>query len=96
MFDLDIDPERFEPVALPHRCGSSSKPATAVRRRAAIAPRLFVLELRSDPTEPELTHLQQKAPVEEVGLDDLMEDPDLNDFLAESRASGFLTETFER
>jgi transcriptional regulator with XRE-family HTH domain len=96
MFDLNIDPERFEPVALPAPLRLIHKPAAADRRRAAIAPRLFVVELSSDPAEPELTNLQQKAPVEEVGLGDLLEDPDLNDFLAEARASGFLAETFER
>jgi transcriptional regulator with XRE-family HTH domain len=96
MFDLDIDRERFVPVALPDSLRLIRKPATAGRKRAAIAPRLFVLELRSDPAEPELTDLQQKAPVEEVGLDDLLDDVDLNDFLAEARASGFLKETFAR
>lgn len=93
MFDLDIDAERLVPVTLPQQLRLIRKPATAGRTRAAIAPRLFVLELRS---EPELTNLQQKAPVEEVGLGDLMEDPDLNDFLAEARATGFLAETFVR
>lgn len=93
MFDLDIDAERLVPVTLPPQLRLIRKPATAGRTRAAIAPRLFVLELHS---EPELTNLQQKAPVEEVGLGDLMEDPDLNDFLAEARASGFLAETFAR
>ncbi|HEV7652112.1 MAG TPA: helix-turn-helix transcriptional regulator [Actinophytocola sp.] len=93
MFDLDIDAERLVPVTLPPQLRLIRKPATAGRSRAAIAPRLFVLELRS---EPELTNLQAKAPVEEVGLGDLMEDPDLNDFLAEARATGFLAETFAR
>lgn len=96
MFDLDVNPERFVPVALPEPLRLIRKPATAGRRRAAIAPRLFVLELSSDPAQPELTTLQQKAPVEEVGLEDLMEDPELNDFLAAARDTGFLAETFAR
>jgi transcriptional regulator with XRE-family HTH domain len=93
MFDLDIDAARLEPVALPPQLRLIRKPATPGRKRAAIAPRLFVLELGS---EPELTTLQQSAPVEEVGLGDLLEDPDLNDFLAQARTTGFLAETFAR
>lgn len=92
MFDLSIEPDRLRPVPLPPELRLIRKPAMGDRKRAAIAPRLFLLELKPDQPEPELVTLQAKADVEEVGSLDLAEDTDLNDFLAEAKASGFLGE----
>lgn len=88
MFDLDLEPSRFKLVPLPAELQLIEKPATAGRKRAAIVPRLFVVELQADPSE--LAMLEAKADVEAVGKLDLVADPDLNDFLAEARDSGFL------
>jgi DNA-binding XRE family transcriptional regulator len=95
MFGLTVDPDRFQPVSLPSTLQLIRKPASDGRRRAAIAPRLFVLDLKSDQPEPELAALQVNADVEEVGKADLMHDSDLNDFLLEARDSGFLASLLE-
>lgn len=92
MFDLAIDPERFQPILLPPNLRLIRKPGT----RAAIAPRLYVLELGTDQRAPELATLQAKADVAEVGIRDLLDEPQINDFLAEARESGFLAEVLAR
>jgi transcriptional regulator with XRE-family HTH domain len=92
MFDLNIEPDRFQPIELPADLRLVRKPAPEGRSRAAIAPRLFVLELRTELQEPELAILQAKADVDEVGTLDLAEDTNVNDFLVEARESGFLAE----
>lgn len=88
MFDLDLEPGRFRPVRLPAGLQLIQKPASAGRKRAAIVPRLFVVELQAEPSE--LAMLEAKADVDAVGKLDLTEDPELNDFLAEARDSGYL------
>jgi hypothetical protein len=54
-----------------------------------------VLELNTQP-EPELVTLQANAHVEEVGLSDIMEETDLNDFLKAARDHGFLIDLLRR
>jgi DNA-binding XRE family transcriptional regulator len=95
MFDLDIDPARLEPVALPHELWLIKKPDTHGHKRASLAPRLFVLELNTNPT-PELVTLQANTHVEEVGAQDILDEPDLNSFLAKARDSGFLADLLAR
>lgn len=90
MFDLDIDPGRFVPIALPTELKLIDK------SKAAIAPRLFVLELGSDQQEPELEKLQDVADVDMVGTLDLQEDDNLNDFLDDAKHNGFLGELLKR
>lgn len=94
-FGLDVDPARLEPVPLPPELRLIGKTDVGGRRRPAIAPRLFVLELNTQP-QPELVTLQANAHVEEVGLADLVEDENLNDFLKSARDHGFLTELLKR
>ena len=84
MYNLDIDPDRFVSVPLPPQLRLIKKPT------AAIAPRLFVLQLRADGPEPELATLQSLADVDEVGSIDLLEDDNLNDFLEDAKQHGFL------
>jgi DNA-binding XRE family transcriptional regulator len=91
MYGLDISPDRFEPAALPSGLWLIEKSDTNGRKRASIAPRLFVLELSTQPT-PELVTLQTNAYVEEVGAQDVLEESDLNSFLGAARENGFLTE----
>lgn len=86
MFDLDIDPDRFEPIPLPEKLRLIDK------QHAAIAPRLFVLQLRNDQAQPELARLQEVADVDEFGTEDLMTNDNLNDFLKDARQTGFLGE----
>ncbi|HEX3590662.1 MAG TPA: hypothetical protein VHV74_13610 [Pseudonocardiaceae bacterium] len=90
MFDLDIDPDRFTAVPLPTELKLIKKPT------AAIAPRLFVLELRTDGPEPELAKLQSLADVDEVGRTDLLEGDNLNDFLDDAKQHGFLGDLLTR
>lgn len=94
-FGLDVDPARFEPVPLPPELWLIGKTDTGGRDRAAITPRLYVLELNTQP-EPELVTLQANAHVEEVGLSDIMEETNLNDFLKSARDHGFLIDLLRR
>lgn len=94
-FGLDIDPARLEPVPLPPELWLIGKTDTGGRDRAAIAPRLYVLELNTQP-EPELVTLQANAHVEELGLSDIMEETNLNDFLRAARDHGFLIDLLKR
>jgi hypothetical protein len=89
MFDLAVAPDRFEPIPLPPELRLIDKP------QAAIAPRLFVLELNTQP-EPELAKLQEVADVDEVGTRDLEVAENLNDFLADAKEHGFLGELLTR
>jgi DNA-binding XRE family transcriptional regulator len=88
MFDLAVEPDRFQPVPLPGPLHLIRKPGT----RAAIAPRLFVLELGTERRKPELATLQAKADVEEVGIRDLLDEHEMNDFLVQARDNGFLAD----
>jgi transcriptional regulator with XRE-family HTH domain len=95
MFDLDVDPERFREIPLPPELSLVRKPPSIVGTgRAAIAPRLLVLELQGDdPDQPELAVLQAKADVEEFGIQDLVHevaDTAINDFLLLARNNGLL------
>ncbi len=94
-FGLDVDPARLEPVPLPPELRLIPKSEVGGRKRAAIAPRLYVLELNTQP-EPELVTLQANAHVEEMGLADLMEESNLNDFLKTARDHGFLADLLAR
>jgi DNA-binding XRE family transcriptional regulator len=94
-FGLDVDPARLEPVPLPPELRLIEKTDTGGRDRAAIAPRLYVLELNTQP-EPELVTLQANAHVEELGLSDIMEETNLNDFLRAARDHGFLVDLLKR
>lgn len=91
MFDLNVEPARFVPIALPSELRLIDK------SKAAIAPKLFVLELGTDQQEtPELATLQDAADVDQVGILDLQEDDNLNDFLEGAKRNGFLGELLER
>jgi DNA-binding XRE family transcriptional regulator len=88
---LNVEPVRFEPIALPRELWRIGKSNTNGRKKAAIIPRLFALDLSTHPA-PELVTLQTKTYVEEVGVSDIVEEPDLNSFLMAARDSGFLAE----
>lgn len=96
MFDLHVSPERLTRVSLPKELSLIRKPATDVRRRAAVVPRLFTLELEAAGLHPELDTLRSKADVEELGTKDMMESTRLNDFLSIARQCGFLIPLLER
>jgi DNA-binding XRE family transcriptional regulator len=93
MYDLDLDLSRFEPVPLPPELRLISKTSADGRRRAAIAPRLFVVELKTDPSEFSVVSAKAHGgEISEVGKLDLAEEGELNDFLDEARNTGFLAE----
>jgi hypothetical protein len=89
MFDLDIVPERLKRIPLPPELQLIRKGTAEGRRRAAVAPRLYLLELETGP-RPELDALRFAADIEELGTKDLAESDRLNDFLLVARECGFL------
>ncbi len=89
MFDLRIAPERLKRIPLPPELQLIRKGMTGDKRRAAITPRLFVLELEVG-AKPELDALRFAADIEEVGTRDMAESDRLNDFLMIARERGFL------
>ncbi|WP_156756798.1 helix-turn-helix domain-containing protein [Actinokineospora pegani] len=94
MFGLDISPERFTPVEVPEELWLVGKGPVAGRRRAALAPRLFVLELEDRGGVPELAALQARADIDPHGVRDYVDEPDLNDFLVQARDMGWLERWF--
>ena len=89
MFDLDIAPERLKRIPLPPELQLIRKGTADGRRRAAVAPRLYLLELETGP-RPELDALRFAADIEELGTRDMAESDRLNDFLLVARERGFL------
>lgn len=90
MFGLEIDHRRFVSIPLPTELRLIDK------SKAAIAPQLFVLELRTDEQAPELDRLRKESEVDEVGVLDLEEDQNLNDFLSGAKRNNFLNELLTR
>jgi transcriptional regulator with XRE-family HTH domain len=89
MFDLSITPERLTRRPLPAEMQLIEKGKEGQRRRAAIAPRLYILELAAGP-KPELDTLRFAADIKELGTVDLAQSDELNDFLMIARERGFL------
>lgn len=91
-FNLSVEPDRLRSVTLPDNLNLIHKASFGGHSRAAVAPRLFVLELGMDAArdQPELDVLRANADVEEVGLEDIRNSSHLNDFLLASRDCGFL------
>jgi DNA-binding XRE family transcriptional regulator len=94
IFDLDIAPERLERIPLPPELQLIRKGTEDGRRRAAVAPRLFLLELETG-ARPELDALRFAADIEELGTKDLAESDRLNDFFLVARKTGFLAPLLE-
>lgn len=94
MFALEVDHDRLERVELPPELRLIAKSGV---RRAALAPRLFVLELGSVDGRPELDVLAAGADTEALGSDDLQsEDARLNDFLRHARDCGLLVPLLQK
>jgi transcriptional regulator with XRE-family HTH domain len=88
MFTVEVAPDRLRRVPLPPALRLVTERGA---RRAALAPRLFVLELGTAERGPELDALTATADVEALGSDDMRsEDHRLNDFLRQARDCGFL------
>lgn len=91
MFGLDIATDRLHREDLPAELQLISRPAADGPGRAAIAPRLFVLELDDHGGRPELDTLAAIADIEEIGISDLeIQDDRLDDFLRRATTCGFL------
>jgi DNA-binding XRE family transcriptional regulator len=95
-FGLEVAAQRIRRVPLPTELQLIRKPGSRGKRRAAVAPRLFILELESSGAQPELDRLGASADIEEIGIDDVKESNRLNDFMLEARMSGFLVPLLER
>jgi DNA-binding XRE family transcriptional regulator len=89
-FNLSVAPDRLSSVTLPDNLNLIHKPSFEGHNRAAVAPKLFVLELDATRDQPELDVLRANADIEEVGLEDMRNASSLNDFLIASRDRGFL------
>ena len=86
----------FWPEELPSQLQLIRKAAAPGQpRRAAVAPRLYVLELQDTP-RPELEALRFAADIEELGTADMAENDRLNDFLLAARDCGFLAPLLQR
>jgi len=95
MFDLDIPPERLERIPLPPELQLIRKGTVDGRRRAAVAPRLYLLELETG-ARSELDALRFAADIEVLGTKDMAESERMNDFLLAARKTGFLAPLLEK
>ncbi|MEV6633843.1 helix-turn-helix transcriptional regulator [Actinoplanes sp. NPDC051470] len=96
MFGLVVEPERLREVKLPSELRLVRKPDKNGQRRAAIAPKLFILELEPAGPTTELDVLFDAGDSEVVGIEDIAESDQLNGFLAAARTNGFLIDLLER
>jgi transcriptional regulator with XRE-family HTH domain len=101
-FGIEVAVERLRNVVLPSDLqridkdgGDPDRPWLVPR----IAPRLFTLDLKTvaaDPSSHELGEVKRRADVEEWGYEDLAERGDLNDFLRQTKHTGFLLDLCRR
>lgn len=97
MFGLEIAADRLHRVDLPPELQLISKSVDDGPHRAAVAPRLFVLELEGHGSRPELDTLSSNADIEEVGASDMKtQDSRLNDFLRNARDCDFLVPLLQK
>jgi transcriptional regulator with XRE-family HTH domain len=94
MFGLDVASSRLRLVTLPPELCLIRKSGPDGQTRAAVAPRLLLLELDSSGNQPELDALAAAGGSDVVGMDDIAEfasNGGLNSFLVTAWESGFLS-----
>jgi transcriptional regulator with XRE-family HTH domain len=95
MFGLSVAPDRLKRVRLPRELQLIHKSTPDGRRRAGVAAHLFTLDLELGGRPPELDVLSEGADSEVIGIEDIEESEQLNDFLVTARGNGFLRQLLE-